>query len=130
MKERFRQQLSQRSATAEQITASASVSGDSPWYAGHFPGHPILPGIAILALVEETIVATELAEGRRVTMTGIGRVRFRLPVGPDDRMEISVVRGNKCGGLRYPFTVAVAGDPVCSGIFTAELERGSGEQHS
>jgi 3-hydroxyacyl-[acyl-carrier-protein] dehydratase len=123
MKECFRQELSQLSATTEQITASASVEGDSPWYAGHFPGHPILPGIAILALVEETIVASELAEGRRVTMTGIGRVRFRLPVGPGDKMEITVARGETGGGRRYPFTVALAGEPVCTGVFAAGLEK-------
>ncbi len=127
MKERFRQELSQRSGTAEQITASASVSGDSPWYAGHFPGHPILPGIAILALVEEAIIDTELGEERRVTITGVGRVRFRLPVGPDDRMEIRIVREERRGGWRYPFTVTLAGESVCTGVFTAVLEKGSTE---
>jgi 3-hydroxyacyl-[acyl-carrier-protein] dehydratase len=130
MKERFRQELSQRSATAAQISASASVSGDSPWYAGHFPGHPILPGIAILALVEEAIVASELAEGRQVTITGVGRVRFRLPVGPDDRLEIRIVRGKKSGAWSYPFTVTLAGEPVCTGVFTAGLEKGSTGQIS
>jgi 3-hydroxyacyl-[acyl-carrier-protein] dehydratase len=130
MKERFRQELSQRSGTAEQITASASVSGDSPWYAGHFPGHPILPGIAILALVEEAIVATELGEERRVTITGVGRVRFRLPVGPNDRMEIRIVREERRDVRRYPFTVTLAGESVCTGVFTAVLEKGSTEQNS
>jgi peptidoglycan/xylan/chitin deacetylase (PgdA/CDA1 family)/3-hydroxymyristoyl/3-hydroxydecanoyl-(acyl carrier protein) dehydratase len=123
MKERFRQGLSQLSAAADQITASAGISGHSPWYAGHFPGHPILPGIAILALVEEAIVASELAEGRRMQITGVGRVRFRLPVGPDDRMEIRIVREERAVGWRYPFTVALAGEQVCTGVFTAELEK-------
>jgi len=130
MKEQFRQELSHRSAAAEKITASARVSADSPWYDGHFPGHPILPGIAILALVEEAIVASELAEGRRVTITGVGRVRFRLPVGPDDRMEIRIVREQRGDGWRYPFTVALAGEPVCTGIFSAGLEKGPMEQTS
>jgi 3-hydroxyacyl-[acyl-carrier-protein] dehydratase len=130
MKEQFRQELSHRLAAEEQITASARVSVDSPWYDGHFPGHPILPGIAILALVEEAIVASELAEGRRVTITGVGRVRFRLPVGPDDRMEIRIVREQRGDGWRYPCTVAVAGEPVCTGIFAAGLEKGPMEQTS
>jgi 3-hydroxyacyl-[acyl-carrier-protein] dehydratase len=129
MKERFLQGLSQRSATAEQIIASASVSDNSPWFAGHFPGHPILPGIAILALVEEAIIASELAEGRRMTITGVGRVRFRLPVGPDDSMEIRIVRENRRGGWSYRFTVALAGEPVCTGVFTAGLKKGSMQQN-
>jgi 3-hydroxyacyl-[acyl-carrier-protein] dehydratase len=130
MKERFQQELSQRSATAAQITASALVDRDSPWYAGHFPGHPILPGIAILALVEEAITATELAEGRGVSITGLRRVRFRLPVAPGDRMEIRIVREQKGDGWSYPFTVALAAEPVCTGIFTATVEKGFPEQTS
>jgi 3-hydroxyacyl-[acyl-carrier-protein] dehydratase len=130
MKEPFRQELSQRSATEEQITASACVPGDSPWYGGHFPGHPTLPGIAILALVQEAIVVSELAEGRRVKITGAGRVRFRLPVGPDDRVEIRISREEMVSGWRYSFTVALAGKPVCTGIFTAGLEKSPMEQTS
>jgi 3-hydroxyacyl-[acyl-carrier-protein] dehydratase len=130
MKERFRQELSQRSATTAQITASACVSGDSPWYAGHFPGHPILPGIAILSLVEEAILSSERAEGREVSITGLRRVRFRLPVSPGDRMEIRIVREQKGDGWSYPFTVALAAEPVCTGVFTATVEKGYPEQTS
>ncbi len=67
MEKSFRQGLSQLAGTAERMTASAGVPGDSAWYAGHFPGNPILPGIAILALVKEAIITAELREGRRVT---------------------------------------------------------------
>jgi 3-hydroxyacyl-[acyl-carrier-protein] dehydratase len=119
MKTRFRQALLEWSATAQQITAAACVPGDSAWYAGHFPGRPILPGIAILALVEEAIVSAEQAEGKKVTITGVGRVRFRLPVTPDDRIEIRITRGKRPGGWGYPFTVTLAGEPLCTGVFTA-----------
>lgn len=119
MKERFEQELSRHSATTAQITASASVPGGSPWYDGHFPGHPILPGIAILAFVKEAIVAAERDEGRRVAIIGLRRVRFRLPVSPEDRMEIRIVREQKGDGWCYTFTVAIAAEPVCTGIFSA-----------
>ena len=125
MKERFRQELSERSVTTAQITALACVSDDSPWYDGHFPGHPILPGIAILALVEEAITVTEREEGRGVSITGLRRVRFRLPVGPGNRMEIRIVREQKGDGWSYSFTVALAAEPVCTGIFTGTLEQGT-----
>ena len=61
----FMQKLTQLSCTADRITASACVPADSVWYAGHFPGNPILPGIAILALVEEAIIEAELKEKGR-----------------------------------------------------------------
>ncbi len=124
MEKSFRQELSQLAGTAERITASASVPGDSVWYAGHFPDNPILPGIALLALVKEAIITAELREGRRVVITGLGRVRFRLPVKPDDRMTVEITRENKGDGMAYLFSVSVAGEAACSGVFTARSEEG------
>ena len=118
-KERFRQGLAQRSGGAGVITASASVPAGSPWYAGHFPGQPILPGIAILALVKEAILATALAEGRRLRITGVGRVRFRLPVGPGDLMEMRIAEEERESGWAYSFTVTLGGEALSSGVFTA-----------
>ena len=117
----FMQKLTQLSYTADQITASARVTADSVWYAGHFPGNPILPGIAVLALVEEAILAAELDEKRQVIITGIGRVRFRLPVKPDDRMTLKIARERKKGGLTYEFSVCVAEELACTGFFRARI---------
>jgi 3-hydroxymyristoyl/3-hydroxydecanoyl-(acyl carrier protein) dehydratase len=103
------------------MTAEAGVSGDSAWYEGHFPGNPILPGIAILALVEEAIITSELQEGRHVTIIGVGRVRFRLPVKADDRMLLEVTRENRRDGIAYLFSVNLAGEAACTGAFTARL---------
>ena len=113
----FMQKLTHLSSTADQITASACVPADSVWYAGHFPGYPILPGIAILALVEEAIVAMEQKENRRVEITGIGRVRFRLPVKPDDLMTLKIDREKKPDRLSYGFSVCLAEEMACYGFF-------------
>ncbi|MHB8910321.1 MAG: 3-hydroxyacyl-ACP dehydratase FabZ family protein [Syntrophales bacterium] len=131
MAKSFRQGLSQLAATGERMTASAVVPGDSAWYAGHFPGNPILPGIAILALVKEAIIASELREGRRVMITRLGRVRFRLPVKPDDVMTLEITREKKHDGMvAYLFSVNLAGEAACTGAFTARLAEGPGEQTS
>jgi len=128
MEKSFRQGLSQLAGAAERITASARVPGDSAWYAGHFPDNPLLPGIAILALVEEAIISAEQREGRRVTITGVGRVRFRLPVKPDDAMTFEITREKRRDGMAYLFSVLLAGDAACTGVFTARLTEGPGEQ--
>lgn len=117
----FRQKLAQLSCSTDQITASAKVPPDSVWYDGHFPGNPILPGIAVLALVEEAILAAELAKNRRVEMTGIGRVRFRLPVKPDDRMTLKISRERKNDGLSYEFSVCIAEESACTGFLKARI---------
>jgi 3-hydroxyacyl-[acyl-carrier-protein] dehydratase len=121
MEKPFRQGLLHRSGVADQITASASVSSDSAWYDGHFPGYPLLPGIAILALVEEAILAAELEEGRAMRITSVGKVRFRLPVKPDEEITLKISRQEGREGWTYLFTVSLAGASACTGAFTARM---------
>ena len=102
----FMQQISQLSGAADRLTASASVPADSIWYSGHFPGTPLLPGIAILALVKEAIS---------------GRVRFRLPVRPDDRMVIEIAREKKGAGFAYGFSVFLSEELACTGVLAARV---------
>jgi 3-hydroxyacyl-[acyl-carrier-protein] dehydratase len=131
MEKSFRQGLSQLTGTGERMSASAVVSADSAWYVGHFPGNPILPGIAVLALVKEAIITSELREGRRALITGLGRVRFRLPVKPGDLMTLEITREKKRDQMAaYHFSVNLAGEVACTGTFTARLAEGPGEQTS
>lgn len=124
MAEPFRQQLTQLSGTADHLTASAGVPANSLWYAGHFPGAPLLPGIAILALVEEAIREAELREGRSVVITGVGRVRFRLPVKPDDLMVLNVSREKRNEGYTYGFSVFLSEESACAGYLNARVVAG------
>jgi 3-hydroxymyristoyl/3-hydroxydecanoyl-(acyl carrier protein) dehydratase len=120
----FRQGITQFSVTGNRIKASACVPADSTWYIGHFPGNPILPGIAILALVEEAICAAESEQKNLVVMTGIGRVRFRLPVKPDDLMVLDIVRQQRKEGYAYEFTVFLGDEPACTGVMKGEPAAG------
>lgn len=117
----FMQKLSQLTGAADHLTATASVPADSIWYAGHFPGAPLLPGIAILALVEEAISEAELREGKKVMITGVSRVRFRLPVKPDDRMVIEIFREKKNGGFAYGFSIFLSEELACTGFLAASV---------
>ena len=56
------------------------------------------------------------------------RVRFRLPVKPDDRMTFEITREEKRGGMAYLFSVHLAGDAACTGTFAARLAEGPEEQ--
>lgn len=93
------------------IRASACIAAGSPWFDGHFPGEPILPGVAMLALVCDTLSA---ATADRLRLAGLRRVRFKQVVRPDDRLEIIV--SPKAGGeAAFAFRVQVADSVVCSG---------------
>ena len=50
------------------IEALADVPADSPWFSGHFPGEPILPGIALVYMAEQAIVQDALKKGEQVSV--------------------------------------------------------------
>jgi 3-hydroxymyristoyl/3-hydroxydecanoyl-(acyl carrier protein) dehydratase len=114
----FRYTLSLQTTDGDRIAATARVPADSAWYDGHFPGNPILPGIALVALVEEAILRVERERGRAVEMTGIRRVRFRLPVKPDDAIRLEAARESRRGTPSYAFNVFLEEELACSGILT------------
>lgn len=66
------------------------VSPDLRWFAGHFPGEPVLPGVAQLDAIVLPACASawpELGRPRK-----LGRIKFRKPIGPGDHLELHLVR--------------------------------------
>ncbi len=92
------------------IVASVTIAADSPWFSGHFPDDPILPGIAQLKMVADLIA--ESRQGSRC-MTGLSRVKFRKIVRPEEELDINVTCGKKAD--QYNFKITSGSDDVCSG---------------
>ena len=103
------------------ITRSIAPSR-SLWFSGHFPGNPILPGIAILGMVKEAILCEERKKGRKIKITGIRKVRFRLPAKPDDILNISYSASPAKDKGTYSFKVSLDGQVICMGIMLAGEE--------
>lgn len=69
-------------------TARTIVATDSPIFAGHYPGRPIVPGVFLLALA---VQATTFLHGRRVSAAlTVDLVRFLDIVRPGDRLDVTV----------------------------------------
>jgi 3-hydroxymyristoyl/3-hydroxydecanoyl-(acyl carrier protein) dehydratase len=100
-----------------------AIKGIAPrrslWFSGHFPGNPILPGIAILAMVKEAILRGEREKGRNISVTGVRRIRFRLPAKPDDMLDISYSALPEKEKLTYSFKVSLTGQVMCLGTMLA-----------
>ena len=68
------------------LKATIPIPADGPWFEGHFPGRPILPGVAELALA---IAALRQETGEPLPLRGIAFARLRHLVLPGDRLELS-----------------------------------------
>jgi len=101
-----------------EILAEMTIGSDSPWFSGHFPGDPILPGIAQLGLV---FAAIRDAVNKELMIAGVKRVRFRQIIRPDDLMEICISADKKHEN-DYTFRINVKNEIACSGIMTVKIK--------
>jgi len=66
---------------------------DEPFFTGHFPAHPIMPGVLILEALAQTgaVAALSLPEnrGKLAIFGGVKNARFKQPVRPGDVLELS-----------------------------------------
>jgi 3-hydroxymyristoyl/3-hydroxydecanoyl-(acyl carrier protein) dehydratase len=102
------------------VWEEACAGAGSPWFSGHFPGELILPGIAILSMVMDAIRYQEAEKGRKIRIASVRRVRFKLPVRPDELLKISLSLCQQEVGLSYHFVVELNRKTVCTGIAEAE----------
>jgi 3-hydroxyacyl-[acyl-carrier-protein] dehydratase len=81
----------------QRIVASKNVSGNEPFFQGHFPGNPIMPGVLIVeALAQAGVVlllSDETNKGKLPLFAGIDNLKFRRKVLPGDtlRLELNVI---------------------------------------
>ena len=102
------------------IEALADVLADSPWFSGHFPGQPILPGIALVYMAEQAIIQDALAKGAQVQLHALKRVRFTQPVQPGETLSLNIVSEEAGKDILFSFKVAHKENIVCSGSIIAK----------
>jgi len=104
------------------ITTEIAVPADSQWFSGHFPGNPILPGVAQLEMVA-AVIARSL--GKNLYVTRLGRVKFKSFVHPDELLRIEARAGAEAGA--FAFSIHASDREVCSG--TMILSEKSAKTH-
>jgi 3-hydroxyacyl-[acyl-carrier-protein] dehydratase len=112
----------------KKLVAVKCVTVNEPFFAGHFPGHPVMPGVLILEALAQA--AGLLAKGSMLEETGdkvtylmaIDNARFRKPVVPGDRIELHVEVVKRKGDIWKEKGVArVDGEVVAEAEFMALL---------
>ena len=78
----------------EKALTLKNVTINEPFFTGHFPGLPIMPGVLILEALAQSaaILALEKSQGRQTLfmLTGVDKVRFRRRVVPGDQLRMEV----------------------------------------
>ena len=105
----------------KRIVALKNVTINEPFFQGHFPQRPIMPGVLILEAMAQAagiLVFRTLGERPDANsvyyLAGIDKARFKRPVVPGDQLELEVVLERGVRGVwKFSCTARVDGAPVC-----------------
>lgn len=105
-----------------------NVSVNEGFFQGHFPNHPVMPGVLIIESMAQTaavLVVETLgpnAAGKLVYFMTIDSAKFRRPVVPGDQLRLSVVKERSRGNVwRFHGTGTVDGTSVAEATFSAMI---------
>ena len=114
-------------ARRERIVALKNVTVNEPYFQGHFPGFPIMPGVLMVEAIAQAggaLLLTEIADRDKNLMvfSGIERARFRRPVVPGDqlRIEVTVLAWRK-NAVRMEGKIFVGDKRVCEATVSCRL---------
>ncbi len=102
----------------ERIVALKNVTMNEPFFPGHYPHHPVMPGVLVIeAMAQAAGILSFKTMGRQPSddsvyyFVGIENARFRRPVGPGDQLILKAeVTMNKRGMWRFGCKAEVDGE--------------------
>jgi 3-hydroxyacyl-[acyl-carrier-protein] dehydratase len=119
----------------KRLVAIKNVTINEPFFQGHFPGHPIMPGVLVIEAMAQAggiIMMHEISDRDKklLVFTGIEKAKFRRPVTPGDQLRIEVdvlsfrLRATRSAG-EIKGQAWVDGKLACEAILTCQvLSRG------
>ncbi|WP_305043683.1 3-hydroxyacyl-ACP dehydratase FabZ [Geoalkalibacter sp.] len=86
------------------VVGTKNVTINEPFFQGHFPGHPIMPGVLIIEAMAQVggvyaMVSDKIGTDRVTYFAGIDNARFRKPVRPGDVLRMELELANCKRGL-------------------------------
>ena len=99
-----------------------NVTMGDPFFQGHFPGYPVMPGVLIVEALAQVgavgLLTTDQFKGQLALFAGIEKVRFKRQVKPGDTLRLEVDLGQVRRGIGTGTgTATVAGELACRGEF-------------
>ena len=105
-----------------------NVSINEPFFQGHFPAKPVMPGVLIIEAMAQTAAALVVLtlggdfDGKLVYFMTIENAKFRRPVGPGDQLRVHVVKERQRGNVyKFRGIARVDGVSVAEASYSAMI---------
>ncbi len=104
-----------------------NVSMNEPFFQGHFPGHPIMPGVLIIEAMAQTsailvVETTGKRTGAVVYFMTVEQARFRQPVFPGDQLKLHVEKKRSRGNVwKFSGKATVEGKLMAEAVYSAMI---------
>jgi 3-hydroxyacyl-[acyl-carrier-protein] dehydratase len=115
----------------QRIVAVKCVTANEPFFPGHFPDNPVFPGVLLVEVMAQTagILAARSQDpappaggGKSVALLGIDGARFRRPVVPGDRLDVTVEVMQRRGNVwKVAGTIRVDGAKAAEAVLLVGL---------
>ncbi len=104
----------------ESLTALKNVTINEPFFQGHFPHHPVMPGVLIVEAMAQACAILSMksmdslpGDGSVYYFVGIDKARFKRPVEPGDQLTFKVAVKRKMKGIWMFEGEAYVGEELC-----------------
>jgi 3-hydroxyacyl-[acyl-carrier-protein] dehydratase len=104
-----------------------TLTGEEPFFEGHFPGHPIMPGVLVIEAMAQTSAVLVIASmgkqpGSVVYFMSIEQARFRKPTFPNDRLSLYIETQQHRGKVwKFKGEARVDDTLVAEAVFSAMI---------
>ena len=111
----------------EYVNAIKNVTINEPYFQGHFPGQPVMPGVLSLESIAQTTAFLMLYElddplKKNMFISGVDGVRFRRLIVPGDQLDINIqLKSKKLTLYKFEGTIKIDGKLAVQAIITSNL---------